>query len=337
MELLRNAAVRADRAVIVVTHDNRVFQFGERIAHMDDGRIVRIEDRAVASCLAGPFDPIPRPGVSVPEVFPVMFTKYLLPVLAVAGVVFSVYTVIQAQQVPPPGRPIIEPPTRPDRVMMIAGSGLVEARRENIPIGVNVPGVVTEVFIKKGEKVKAGVPLFRTDDRDYKAQLDVRLAELVSAKAQLHKLESAPRPEDIPPARAAAEEAEARMNDAEAAMARTERLFRRNAIPASDYDKDRYAFLAAKATFAKAKAELERILAGTWKEDTRRRPRRGPARPEPGGVHQDQPGAADRPRPDGWRDPPAQYPAGAVCRLRLEGADDRAGRHSPPARPGQHR
>ena len=123
------------------------------------------------------------------------------------------------------------------------------------------------MFVKKGEKVKAGAPLFRTDDRDYKAQLNVRLAELVSAKAQLHKLESAPRPEDIPPARAAAEEAEARMNDAEAAMARTERLFQRQHDPASDYDKDRYAFLAAKATFAKAKAELERILAGTWKED----------------------------------------------------------------------
>jgi putative ABC transport system ATP-binding protein len=48
MELLRNAAVRPDRAVIVVTHDNRVFQFGEQIAHMDDGRIVRIEERAAA-------------------------------------------------------------------------------------------------------------------------------------------------------------------------------------------------------------------------------------------------------------------------------------------------
>lgn len=43
MQLLRDAAVRPDRAVIVVTHDNRVFQFGERIAHMDDGRIVRVE------------------------------------------------------------------------------------------------------------------------------------------------------------------------------------------------------------------------------------------------------------------------------------------------------
>ena len=45
MELLREAAVRPDRAVVVVTHDNRVFQFGDRIAHMDDGRIVEVEER----------------------------------------------------------------------------------------------------------------------------------------------------------------------------------------------------------------------------------------------------------------------------------------------------
>ncbi len=44
MELLREAVVRPDRAVIVVTHDNRVFHFGDRIARMDDGRIVAVEN-----------------------------------------------------------------------------------------------------------------------------------------------------------------------------------------------------------------------------------------------------------------------------------------------------
>ena len=43
MELLRETAVRPDRAVVVVTHDNRVFNFGDRIAHMDDGAIVRVD------------------------------------------------------------------------------------------------------------------------------------------------------------------------------------------------------------------------------------------------------------------------------------------------------
>jgi len=43
MELLSEAAVRADRAVLVVTHDSRIFDFADRMAFMDDGRIVRTE------------------------------------------------------------------------------------------------------------------------------------------------------------------------------------------------------------------------------------------------------------------------------------------------------
>ncbi len=40
MALLRATALRPDRAVIVVTHDSRVFRYADRIAEMDDGRIV---------------------------------------------------------------------------------------------------------------------------------------------------------------------------------------------------------------------------------------------------------------------------------------------------------
>jgi putative ABC transport system ATP-binding protein len=45
MELLRDIAVQSNRAVIVVTHDARVFEFGDRIAHMDDGHIEEVEDK----------------------------------------------------------------------------------------------------------------------------------------------------------------------------------------------------------------------------------------------------------------------------------------------------
>ncbi|HKE25920.1 MAG TPA: ABC transporter ATP-binding protein [Bryobacteraceae bacterium] len=43
MELLTRIAVRDDRAVIVVTHDNRVLEFADTVAHMEDGQIVEIE------------------------------------------------------------------------------------------------------------------------------------------------------------------------------------------------------------------------------------------------------------------------------------------------------
>jgi putative ABC transport system ATP-binding protein len=45
MELLAQNAVHPDRAVIVVTHDSRVFHHADAIAHMDDGRIVKTESR----------------------------------------------------------------------------------------------------------------------------------------------------------------------------------------------------------------------------------------------------------------------------------------------------
>jgi len=40
MELLKSVAVHPDRTVIVVTHDSRVLQFGDRLLEMADGRIV---------------------------------------------------------------------------------------------------------------------------------------------------------------------------------------------------------------------------------------------------------------------------------------------------------
>jgi putative ABC transport system ATP-binding protein len=45
MELLKRVAVQPDRAVIVVTHDNRVFDFGDRLVHMNDGQIEHVESR----------------------------------------------------------------------------------------------------------------------------------------------------------------------------------------------------------------------------------------------------------------------------------------------------
>lgn len=43
IQMLRDVALRKDRAVIVVTHDTRILPFADRIACMNDGRISHIE------------------------------------------------------------------------------------------------------------------------------------------------------------------------------------------------------------------------------------------------------------------------------------------------------
>jgi putative ABC transport system ATP-binding protein len=44
MKLLRELAVTSERAVIVVTHDDRVYKFADRISSMSDGRIIEVVD-----------------------------------------------------------------------------------------------------------------------------------------------------------------------------------------------------------------------------------------------------------------------------------------------------
>lgn len=43
MEVLKGLAMDGRRSLVIVTHDARIFEFADRIAHMDDGHIDRLE------------------------------------------------------------------------------------------------------------------------------------------------------------------------------------------------------------------------------------------------------------------------------------------------------
>jgi multidrug resistance efflux pump len=193
-------------------------------------------------------------------------TRYLLPLVAVAFLVFEIINVMMARRVPPAAEPVLSPPTVPRGLRAIAGAGLIEARRENIPIGTLVAGVVTDVHVKRGDMVKKGDPLFRLDDRDLKAQLLVAEANLQAADAQYQRILAAPQQGDIATSEASVEEAKARFVDAEIAYRRSEALYERNAEAAQDRDHDRYAYLANKATLARMQADLQRLKV-TWEKD----------------------------------------------------------------------
>ena len=46
MEILRSAATGGERTLVVVTHDERIFEFADSIAHMNDGRITSVTRHA---------------------------------------------------------------------------------------------------------------------------------------------------------------------------------------------------------------------------------------------------------------------------------------------------
>ena len=68
IELLQRLARLHGRAVVMVTHDPRVLPFGDRIIHLEDGRIVREEGHAVeVSETQGIFRPHAIPMMNSPE------------------------------------------------------------------------------------------------------------------------------------------------------------------------------------------------------------------------------------------------------------------------------
>jgi HlyD family secretion protein len=111
-----------------------------------------------------------------------MQVKYTLPVLAVAGFLFAAYTVVSSNK-PVPVAPAVAPPASAPFKSFIAGSGIVEAKSRNIAIGTPLSEIVKTVAIKVGDKVKAGTPLFYLDDRNTRAELAVKLADLAKARA----------------------------------------------------------------------------------------------------------------------------------------------------------
>ncbi len=111
-----------------------------------------------------------------------MFTRYVLPAVALVGVIFAVRFVLAGNAPTPAALPVAEPARAP-YASYVAGAGIVEASTENIAVGTPVAGVVTVIDHKIGDQVRAGDPLFRIDSRDLEAELLVRRALLESAKA----------------------------------------------------------------------------------------------------------------------------------------------------------
>jgi putative ABC transport system ATP-binding protein len=48
LDLFRQVARSKDRAVIIVTHDNRIFSYADRIARMDDGEIIEVHQQTAS-------------------------------------------------------------------------------------------------------------------------------------------------------------------------------------------------------------------------------------------------------------------------------------------------
>lgn len=159
-----------------------------------------------------------------------MIRKYLLPLLAIIGLIFAIWMVKQASKPVLPARPVADPP-RVSFENKISGAGIVEASTRNIAIGSHVSGIVQRVQVRVAQKIKAGDPLFTLDGRAKKADLAIREARVLEESANL--------------------------KDLEAQMKVAEKVKDPRAISADDLNKRRFAVQVAEARLANAVAQVE--------------------------------------------------------------------------------
>jgi putative ABC transport system ATP-binding protein len=323
MALLRRLAVRPDRAVVVVTHDPRVYAFGDRVVYMNDGRVDRVEERVVAERVRSPSGPDLRLGrrdqtavadlervqspsatdlclgprdqpavadlervrpPSVPDLRPItdagtdtdprdaaprragrgLLLKLALPLASVALLFLAAAQAVKASRERPAAAPPYAPAEAPFR-SQVAGLGTVEAGSENIAVGAPASGLVLQVFVRVGQSVRAGEPLFCLDTRSLEAELRVREANLALSEAQLQRLENLPRPEELPISAAKVREARADLTEKEDALARARRAV--GAVSTGDLVQLAQSGAAAAARLARAEAEENLLHAGAWSAD----------------------------------------------------------------------
>jgi HlyD family secretion protein len=194
--------------------------------------------------------------------------RYGLPLIAIAGLVFAVSYVARVNRADEPAAttPAAQPPVAPYEDTL-AGAGVVEPQSENISIGAAMPGIVAEVPVEVGKKVAKGDPLFRMDDRQLRAELGVRQAMLAVADAEVVRLQSQPRAEEVAVDAAQLKEAEAVEIEARRQLDRTLQLAPSGAATQADVDAARRAAAVASAQVAHARAALDLTEAGAWQYD----------------------------------------------------------------------
>jgi RND family efflux transporter MFP subunit len=166
----------------------------------------------------------------------------ILPFVAVAALAFAAQSLVRTQPVLLATEPPSAPPVSP-WAHTVAAVGLVETSTEDIAVGSPLGDVVVEVLVAVGQSVQRGDPLFRLDDRQRRAEVDARRAELGVAESRVRV-------------------AKAMLDDATRHVGFAERLTDKNAISVEEVTRRRSAVETATARVAEARAQT--AAAAAW-------------------------------------------------------------------------
>ncbi|MEY4299535.1 MAG: hypothetical protein RIR25_771 [Verrucomicrobiota bacterium] len=156
---------------------------------------------------------------------------------AIIGIAAMFFLVARLKKPDPVGAPLVVPAAAPYETA-IGARGIVESLGENVRVSTLVNGVVEEVWVKVGDHVKKGAPLFRVDSRAARAAVVSREAEIPVLTARL-------------------EEAEANLAEKKDLLDRVNKLGSKNVASQEEVRRASFQHRAGEALLARAAAELQ--------------------------------------------------------------------------------
>jgi multidrug efflux pump subunit AcrA (membrane-fusion protein) len=162
--------------------------------------------------------------------------RFILPLIGVLAAAGSAYSIARTT----PHRERTDPPSLPPVSNFgdtVAAVGVTEASTENIAIGTPISGIVPKVFVRAGDEVKDGDPLFELDTRHLRAELEVRKQARAVARSR-------------------AKVTEARLDDLRRQLAFAEQIKDKRAISSEELSRRRSAVKTAQAEYSESQAQV---------------------------------------------------------------------------------
>lgn len=130
-----------------------------------------------------------------------------------------------------------------------------------------VSGPLVRIHANPGDRVKQGDLLLELDDRDYQRQVKVMESKLASAQANLLKMKTGARPEDVRIIESSLTAARADLSLATKELERYDILYKNQAVAEQAYDRAKTSVLSLTARVASLEQQLVRDKSGARKED----------------------------------------------------------------------
>ena len=247
VSFLRTNILNDQRSIVIVTHDPRILDLATRIASMEDGRLVQIEERTSR------------------------VNRAPLYVLSAAGILAGVSSAILYAQEKPPLPPVFNPAANP-YAKGIYANGIVESYQsqgENINIYPEIAGPITKIMVAEGDAVQKGTPLLTVDDSVQRSTVEQEQAQAEAALAMLQELRAAPRAETLAVSVAQVANAKAGLKNAQDQLDKEEQSYRLDpqSVAKNDLDNARNSVNLATTNLAVVQKQYDLTNAGAWVYD----------------------------------------------------------------------